>query len=110
MKKTQLMLVLVGIAALVLGGTALAAKGHTKGKRAASAARDGGHHGPGDDLAAAASYLGTSPDALLTQLRAGKTLGQVADAHEWEVEEGARGGARHARAGGARRRGRPPGG
>ena len=39
MKKTQLMLVLVGIAALVLGGTALVAKGHTKAKRAASAAR-----------------------------------------------------------------------
>jgi hypothetical protein len=79
MKKTQLALVLVGIAALALGGTALAAKGHSSSKRAASAAR-ADHHGPGDDFAAAASYLGTTTDALLTQLQAGKTLAQVADA------------------------------
>jgi len=80
MKKTQLALVLVGIAALALGGTALAAKSHTNTKRAASAARADVHHGPGDDLAAAASYLGSTTDALLTQLQAGKTLAQVADA------------------------------
>lgn len=41
----------------------------------------GGHgHGPGGDLAAAATYLGISQDALVTDLRSGKTLGQVADA------------------------------
>jgi len=80
MKKTQLMLVLVGIAALALGGTALAAKGHSQSKRAASAARDDAHHGPGDDLDAAAAYLGSTTDALLTQLKSGKTLAQVADA------------------------------
>jgi hypothetical protein len=80
MKKTQLALVLVGIAALALGGTALAAKGHSQSKRAASAARADAHHGPGDDLDAAAAYLGSTTDALLTQLQAGKTLAQVADA------------------------------
>jgi hypothetical protein len=80
MKKTQLALVLVGIAALALGGTALAAKSHTNTKRAASAARADVHHGPGDDLAAAASYLGSTTDALLTQLQAGKTLAQIANA------------------------------
>jgi hypothetical protein len=78
MKKTQLALVLVGIAALALGGTALAAKGNTHSNRGASAPR-ADHHGPGDDLAAAASYLGSTTDALLTQLQGGKTLAQVAD-------------------------------
>jgi hypothetical protein len=41
----------------------------------------GGHgHGPGGELAAAAAYLGISQDTLVTDLRSGKTLGQVADA------------------------------
>jgi hypothetical protein len=40
-----------------------------------------GHHGPGgDDLTAAATYLGITETALVTQLQAGKTLAQVADA------------------------------
>jgi hypothetical protein len=40
-----------------------------------------GHHGPGgDDLTAAATYLGLTETALATQLQAGKTLAQVADA------------------------------
>ncbi len=88
MKKTQLMLVLVGIAALALGGTALAAKGHSQSKRADLAARADAHHGPGDDLDAAASYLGSTTDALLTQLRAGKTLAQVADATSGKSKAG----------------------
>jgi F0F1-type ATP synthase delta subunit len=76
-------LVLVGVLALVGGGTALAGKGkprsaHTLRAAGVSVAR--GMHGPGDDLAAAATYLGTTTDNLLTQLRSGKTLAQVADA------------------------------
>jgi hypothetical protein len=40
-----------------------------------------GHHGPGgDELTAAATYLGVTETALTTQLQAGKTLAQVADA------------------------------
>jgi hypothetical protein len=40
-----------------------------------------GHHGPGgDDFTAAATYLGITETALTTQLQAGKTLAQVADA------------------------------
>ena len=40
-----------------------------------------GHHGPGgDELTAAASYLGVTEAALMTQLQSGKTLAQVADA------------------------------
>jgi hypothetical protein len=40
-----------------------------------------GHgHGPGDDLQAAATYLGTTVDALVTQLQSGKTLAQIANA------------------------------
>jgi hypothetical protein len=34
--------------------------------------------GPGDDLAAAAAYLGTTTSDLLTQLQSGKTLAQIA--------------------------------
>src|ERR671937_137562 len=34
----------------------------------------------GDDLAAAASYLGITTSDLLTQLQSGKTLAQIADA------------------------------
>jgi hypothetical protein len=44
---------------------------------------DGDHHGPGrhgDELAAAATYLGITQTQLLTQLQNGKTLAQVADA------------------------------
>ena len=88
MKKTQLMLVLVGIAALALGGTALAAKGHSQSKRVASAARGDARHGPGDDLDAAAAYLGSTTDALLTQLQSGKTLAQVADATSGKSKAG----------------------
>jgi hypothetical protein len=41
----------------------------------------GGHHGAfGHGLDAAATYLGISEDALRTQLEAGKTLAQIADA------------------------------
>jgi hypothetical protein len=42
----------------------------------------GGDHrgGHGDDLAAAATYLGVTPAGLLTQLQSGKTLAQIAGA------------------------------
>jgi len=43
----------------------------------------GGHgfgHGPGDDLAAVATYLGTTTANLMTQLQSGKTLAQIASA------------------------------
>jgi ribosomal protein S13 len=39
-----------------------------------------GGHGHGDGLAAAATYLGITQNALLTQLQSGKTLAQIADA------------------------------
>ena len=77
MKKTRIALVSVGLLALAGGSTALASKGngHTKKTLAASS---GERHGPGDELDAAASYLGTTAASLLTQLQAGKTLAQVA--------------------------------
>ena len=54
------------------------------GTRPAGAPGPGGFgHGPGgpsDDLAAAATYLGSTTASLLTQLQAGKTLAQVAAA------------------------------
>ena len=74
MKKTQLALVLVGIAALALGGTAIAAKGHSTSKRAVWTARGDAHHGPGDDLARRGLVPRHDDGALVTQLQSGKTL------------------------------------
>jgi hypothetical protein len=39
-----------------------------------------GGHGHGDGLAAAATYLGVTQSALMTQLQSGKTLAQIAEA------------------------------
>ena len=43
-------------------------------------------HGPGDELAVAASYLGVTQSALRTQLENGKTLAQVAKAEGKSVD------------------------
>jgi len=82
MKRTELVLVLAGIAALALGGSAIAAKSHSHATRAAVGAAPGGRHGHGhrDDLDAAASYLGESASDILTALQGGKTLASIADA------------------------------
>ena len=46
-------------------------------------------HGPGgDELTAAATYLGVTESALITQLQAGKTLAQVADASSGKSASG----------------------
>jgi uncharacterized protein YkwD len=79
MTKTQIVLATVGVAALAGGSTALAAKGNSRANtRSAQAGTLGHHRGPGDDLDAAATYLGTTTSDLLTQLQAGKTLAQIA--------------------------------
>lgn len=84
--KTRIALVGVGVLALAGGGTALASKsnGHTKNTFAAPR----GVHGPSDELDAAASYLGTTAAALLTQLQASKTLAQVATATSGKTTAG----------------------
>jgi hypothetical protein len=79
MKKTRIAFVTVGLLALAGGSTALASKGNAPTKKTL-AAPSGGRHGPGDELDAASSYLGTTAASLLTQLQAGKTLAQVATA------------------------------
>jgi hypothetical protein len=78
MTKAQWALAALGVAALAGGGTALAAKGrsHTSSRVAHAAAR--ADHGPGDDLEAAATYLGTTASDLLSQLQSGRTLAQIA--------------------------------
>jgi hypothetical protein len=48
----------------------------------------GFRHGPGDALAAAATYLGTTTQDLLTQLQSGKTLAQIADATSGKSSSG----------------------
>jgi polyhydroxyalkanoate synthesis regulator phasin len=79
MTKTQLVLVTAGVAALAGGGTALAAKSHAQTRGSAVHVGAPAHHGGhGDDLDAAATYLGTTTSDLLTQLQAGKTLAQIA--------------------------------
>jgi hypothetical protein len=79
MTKTQLVLVTAGVAALAGGGTALAAKSHAQtGGNAVHVGAPAHHGGHGDDLDAAATYLGTTTSDLLTQLEAGKTLAQIA--------------------------------
>jgi hypothetical protein len=76
MKKTHIALVAAGVAALAGGGTAIAAKGHTHAvSRPLTAAFRPGPPG----LDAAATYLGTTADALHTQLESGKTLAQIAN-------------------------------
>ena len=80
MRRTQIMLVLAGVLALVGGGMAFAGNGGGD-RHAVKAALDGrGAHGAGDDLGAAASYLGLTTANLITQLQGGKTLSAVADA------------------------------
>ena len=100
-RNRQLAIVAVGSIAAVSAGAALAATklhgraattspGLTLGKVYASAStsaqpRFDGNRGPGhgrggDELAAAATYLGTTQAGLVTQLQAGKTLAQIADA------------------------------
>jgi ABC-type microcin C transport system duplicated ATPase subunit YejF len=89
MSRAHLALVAVGAAALAGGGTAVAAGGHTH--RAAPAvplavARPLMFQPAG--LPAAATYLGTTVDALATQLRSGKTLGQIANATSGKSVQG----------------------
>jgi hypothetical protein len=78
-------------AATKLHGSRVASSGLTVGRVYASSSSsttapprfDGDHHGPGrhgDELAAAATYLGITQTQLLTQLQSGKTLAQIADA------------------------------
>ncbi|NUR77962.1 MAG: hypothetical protein HOQ28_16950 [Thermoleophilia bacterium] len=68
----------------------------------AGSARGDDHHGPfglggpgfrhlghgGDDFTAAANYLGVTENALATQLQAGKTLAQIADATSGKTAAG----------------------
>src|SRR5712691_6086560 len=78
-RRTQMILAAAGVAALAGGGTAVAAKGHSHAKKSVAHAGALAHPGGGgDDLDAAATYLGTTASDLLTQLQAGKTLAQIA--------------------------------
>jgi hypothetical protein len=80
MRKTRIALVVIGLLALAGGGTALAGMGKGGGHARNGAADTRPLHRHGDDIAAAAAYLGLTLDDLLTQLRSGKTLSQVAEA------------------------------
>jgi hypothetical protein len=86
MKRIRVALAGLGVLALVGGGTALAAKGGRHDRaladprvKAAEAGVDRMHgHGADHDLDAAAAYLGTTASELIAQLRAGRTLADVA--------------------------------
>ena len=87
MRRTQISLAVLGLLALAGGGTALAAKakGHAPLRVGVV-----GHrlHGPGQLLDAAASYLGIGTADLLSQLRGGKTLADVAGATQGRSVQG----------------------
>jgi nitroreductase len=91
--KRKLILATAGVVAVAGAGTAIAASGHGRQQQnaAPAAAARGGwmfgavagrgrDHGRGDDLAAAASYLGVTTSQLLADLRSGRTPAQVASA------------------------------
>ena len=78
MNRIRVALVLVGMLALVGGGTALAEK--SRGSSRHDGPGPAMHRGPAGLLGSAATYLGTTPASLFTQLRSGKTLAQIADA------------------------------
>ena len=97
--KKKLAIGTAGVLAVAGTGTALAASGI--GKKSSSAGtlsiRGGGpdNGGPGhpgigggDDLAAAAAYLGITNAALMTDLQSGKTLAQVAAATSGKTTAG----------------------
>jgi len=98
MRRPQTALVLIGVLALVGGGTALAGKGKSASSTTTTTTtttapsthpfRGGGPHGPSDDLQAAATYLGTTTANLLTQLQGGKTLAQIASATDGKSTAG----------------------
>jgi ribosomal protein L10 len=75
------------VAALALGvGTALAGNGHhAKKAHAVRAAKAAGH---GGEVRAAAGYLGLTVAELRADLKAGKTLAQVADATPGKSADG----------------------
>ena len=80
MTRTQLVLATAGVAALAGGGSALAAKNHAHASPSTAPPGMLGQPGgrPGDDLDAAATYLGTTASSLVTQLQSGKTLADIA--------------------------------
>src|SRR4051812_5088947 len=78
MRKTQIALLAAGVAALVVGGTALASKGKGGERLPVGPTALHGGLGPGAGLDAAASYLGVPASDLVTALRSGKTLADVA--------------------------------
>jgi hypothetical protein len=66
--KTQIALFGVALTVLALGGTAVAAKSARHGSRTVSAPRDRAH-GHGDELAAAAAYLGLGGPSRASPVR-----------------------------------------
>ena len=77
MRRIRIALVLIGVLALVGGGTALAEK--SRGSTHHDGPMPAMQGGPGGLLGSAATYLGTTPTTLFTQLRSGETLAQIAN-------------------------------
>jgi hypothetical protein len=76
----------VAIAALaVAGGTAAVAAASSSSSKSPTVLTT---RGPGDELAAAGSYLGLGVGDLQTQLQAGKTLAQIANATSGKSADG----------------------
>ena len=86
MSSKQLAAVAIAALAVTGGGAAVAAA--SGGKSSTSTAATANRGGPGDELATAASYLGTTVAELQTQLQSGKTLAQIANATSGKSADG----------------------
>ena len=88
MKRTRVLLVVLGVLALAGGGTALAAKGKGSSQRLRAGFVGHKFHGPSQLLDTAASYLGLAPADLAAKLRGGTTLAQIAGSTQGKNVQG----------------------
>jgi hypothetical protein len=87
-KQRKLAATVVGVMAVTGGGAAVAAAASGGSSSNGSTATLVAQRGPGDLLAAAASYLGVSASELQSDLQAGKTLAQVAASTDGKSVDG----------------------
>jgi hypothetical protein len=88
MSSKQLAATAIAALAVTGGGAAVAAASNGKSPTSTAGTVIAFRGGPADELAAAASYLGTTVADLQTQLAAGKTLAQIASATSGKSTDG----------------------
>lgn len=87
-RKSQVVIA-VAAASLAGAGAAVAESGHAHSTTLSNGLRNGGPPGRAhDDLSVAATYLGLSDTELMTRLRSGKTLAEIANAIDGKSASG----------------------